>query len=45
MITVEIIKEALCFYKCEPFLSNDDSITDNEDMNINYINGLYDSNI
>ena len=33
MITVAVIKEALCF-KSEPFLSEDDSITENEDMNI-----------
>ena len=33
MITVVIIKEALCFCKSEPFLSDDDSITENEDMN------------
>ena len=44
MITVVIIKEALCFYKSEPFLS-DDSITKNEDMNINNINSSYVSNI
>ena len=35
MITVVIIKEALCFCTSEPFLSDDDSITENEDMNIN----------
>ena len=40
MIAVIIIKEALCFYKCEPFLS-DDNITENGDMNINDINGSY----
>ena len=34
MITVVIIKEALCFCKSEPFLSDGDSITENEDMNI-----------
>ena len=45
MITVAIIKEALCFYKSEPFLSDDDSITENEDMNINNISGSYVSNI
>ena len=45
MITVAIIKETLCFYKSEPFLSDDDSITKNEDMNINNINGPYVSNI
>ena len=33
MITVVIIKEALCFYKFELFLSDDDSIAENEDMN------------
>ena len=27
MITVVIIKKALCFYKSEHFLSDDDSIT------------------
>ena len=45
MITVVIIKEALCFCKSEPFLSDDDSITENEDMNINNINGSYVNNI
>ena len=45
MITVAIIKEALCFYKSEPFLFEDDSITENEDMNINNISGSYVSNI
>ena len=45
MITVAIIKEALCFYKSEPFLSDDDSVTENEDMNINNISGSYVSNI
>ena len=45
MITVVIIKEALCFYKSEPFLSDDDSITENEDMNINNVSGSYVSNI
>ena len=45
MITAAIIKEALCFYKSEPFLSDDDSITENEDMNINNISGSYVSNI
>ena len=45
MITVVIIKEALCFCKSEPFLSDDDSITENEDININnMINGSYVSN-
>ena len=39
IITVVIIKEAL-----SP-LSGDDSITENEGMNINYINGSYVSNI
>ena len=34
MIAVLIINEALCFYKFEPFLSNDDSITENENMKI-----------
>ena len=33
MIIVVIIKEALCFCKSEPFLSDDDSITENEDVN------------
>ena len=45
MITVANIKEALCFYKSEPFLSDDDSITENEDMNINNISGSFVSNI
>ena len=45
MITVVIIKEALCCYKYEPFMSDDDSITENEDMNIHDINGSYISNI
>ena len=45
MITVEIIKEVLCFYKFEPFLYYDNSITENEDKNINNINGSYVSNI
>ena len=44
MKTVVIIKEALCFCKSEPFLSNDDSITEKEDMNINNINGSYINN-
>ena len=41
MITVVNIKDALCFYKFEHFLSDDDSITENEDMNINNINGSF----
>ena len=45
MITVAIIKEALYFYKSGPFLCDDDSITENEDMNINNISGSYVSNI
>ena len=45
MITVVIIKEALCFYKFESFLSDAYSVTENEDMNINYINGSYINNI
>ena len=45
MITVVIIKKALSFCKSEPFVSDDDSITENEDMNINKINGSYVSNI
>ena len=45
MITVVIIKEALCFCKSEPLLSDDDSITENEDMNINNICGSYVNNI
>ena len=45
MVTVAIIKEALYFYKSEPFLTDDDSITENEDMNINNISGSYVSNI
>ena len=45
MITVVIIKEALCFCKSEPFLSDDDSITENQDININNINGPYVNNI
>ena len=44
MITVAIIKETLSFYKSEPFLS-DDSITENENMNINNSSGSYVSNI
>ena len=31
MITVVIVKEALCFCKSEPFISDDDSVTENED--------------
>ena len=45
MTTVVIIKEALCFCKSEPFLSDDDSITENEDIIINNINGSYVNNI
>ena len=45
MITVVIIKEALCFCKSEPFLSGDESITENEDMNTYTINGSYVNNI
>ena len=45
MITVVIIKEALCFCESEPLFSDDNSITENEDMNINNINGSYVSNI
>ena len=45
MITVVIIGEALCFYKSEPFLSDDDRITENEDTNINNINGSIVNNI
>ena len=45
MITVVIFKEALCVCKSEPFLSHEDSITENENMNINNINGYYVSNI
>ena len=45
MITVVIIKEALCFCISEPFLSDDDSITENEDMKITNINGSYVNNI
>ena len=44
MITVVIIKEALCFCKSKPFLSDDDSITENDDININNINGSYVNN-
>ena len=33
------------FYKFEPFLYYDDSITKNEDMNVNDINGSHISNI
>ena len=40
MITVVIIKKVLCFYKFEPFLSDDDSITESEQLNKNDINGL-----
>ena len=36
MITVVIIKEALCFCKSESFLSDDDSITENEDIKFQY---------
>ena len=45
MITVVIIKEALCICKFEPFFSDDDSITENEDTKINNIKGSYVSNI
>ena len=45
MITVVIIKEALCFCKSEPFLSDDGSITENEVVNINNISGSYVNNI
>ena len=45
MITVVIIKKGLCFYKSEPFLSDDDTITKNEDMNIINISGSFVSNI
>ena len=45
MMTVVIIKKALSFYKFEPLLSDDDSISENEDMNMNGINGSYVSNI
>ena len=45
MITVVIIKEALCFCKSEPFLSDDETISENKDMNINNINGSYVNNI
>ena len=45
MITVVIIKKALCFCNSEPFLFDDDSITESEDMNINNINGSYVNNI
>ena len=45
MIIVVIIKEALCFCKSEPFFSDDDSITENEDVNTNNINGSYVNNI
>ena len=41
IITTVIIKEALCFYKFQSFLSNGDNITENGYMNINYINGSY----
>ena len=41
IITAVIIKEALCLYTFQSFLSNDDSTTENEDMNINDINGSY----
>ena len=40
-----VIKEALWFYKFEPFLYYDDNITKNEDININDSNGSYISNI
>ena len=39
-----IFPVALCFYKAEPFLS-DDSITENKGMNINNVSGSYVSNI
>ena len=45
MITVVIIKEAWCFCKSEPFVSDDDSIAENEDMKRNNINGSYVNNI
>ena len=45
MMTVVIIKKALSFYKFEPLLSDDDSISENEDMNMNGINSSYVSNI
>ena len=45
MIIVVIIKEALCFCKSEPFVSDDDSITENEDVNTNNIIGSYVNNI
>ena len=45
VLTVVIIKEALCFCKSEPFLFDDDNIIENEDMNINNINGSYVNNI
>ena len=44
MITVIIIKEALCFCKSEPFLSDDDILLKMK-MNINNINGSYVNNI
>ena len=44
MITAVIIMEALRFYKFEPFLSDDNSITKNEDINISNINGSNISN-
>ena len=45
MTTEASIKEALCFYKSDPFLSDDDSITENEDMTTNNISGSYVNNI
>ena len=42
---IVITKEALCFYKFEHDLSHDDSITENDHMNINDISGSYVSNI
>ena len=43
MTTVVIIKEALCFCKSEPFLSDDDSITESITANDLKPGFVYDS--
>ena len=45
MITTVIIKEALCFYKFKPSLSDDNRITENENMATDDRSGSYVSNI
>ena len=45
MITVVITKEVMCFYESEPFLSDDNSITDNEEMDTNDNSDSYVINI